>query len=312
MNSSDGFNHRFNEEWGHLIYAQSINIRNSGFLAQLVDGSLGMGFGASSSSILLTYGIAPAVVSATVHFSEIATTAASGTSHWKFENVHKPTLLKLAIPGSISAFIGAGVLTFIHGNYIKPFIALFLLSMGFYILYQFLFKRTHEHHTHVGDLSSFKVIPQGAIAGFLDAIGGGGWGPVNTPLLLSSKKIQPRYAIGTVSASEFFVTSSAAISFIIFLGLTQINWFAVIALSVGGMLAPISAYLVKILPINILAICVGGLIIFTNSNALLSYFIKDTTISNTVRCIILAAIIVLLIVQVIRNKKLSFLTRKAE
>ena len=244
---------------GHLIYAQSINIRNSGFLAQLVDGSLGMGFGASSSSILLTYGIAPAVVSATVHFSEIATTAASGTSHWKFENVHKPTLLKLAIPGSISAFIGAGVLTFIHGNYIKPFIALFLLSMGFYILYQFLFKRTHEHHTHVGDLSSFKVIPQGAIAGFLDAIGGGGWGPVNTPLLLSSKKIQPRYAIGTVSASEFFVTSSAAISFIIFLGLTQINWFAVIALSVGGMLAaPISAYLVKILPINILAICVVG------------------------------------------------------
>lgn len=282
----------------------------AGFLAQLVDGSLGMGFGASSS-ILLTYGIAPAVVSATVHFSEIATTAASGTSHWKFENVHKPTMLKLAIPGSISAFIGAGVLTFIHGNYIKPFIALFLLSMGFYILYQFLFKRTHEHHTHVGDLSSFKVIPQGAIAGFLDAIGGGGWGPVNTPLLLSSKKIQPRYAIGTVSASEFFVTSSAAIS-IIFLGLTQINWFAVIALSVGGMLAaPISAYLVKILPINILAICVGGLIIFTNSNALLSYFIKDTTISNTVRCIILAAIIVLLIVQVIRNKKLSFSYKKS-
>ena len=184
--------------------------------------------------------------------------------------------------------------------------------MGFYILYQFLFKRTHEHHTHVGDLSSFKVIPQGAIAGFLDAIGGGGWGPVNTPLLLSSKKIQPRYAIGTVSASEFFVTSSAAISFIIFLGLTQINWFAVIALSVGGMLAaPISAYLVKILPINILAICVGGLIIFTNSNALLSYFIKDTTISNTVRCIILAAIFVLLIVQVIRNKKLSFSYKKS-
>ena len=120
-------------------------------------------------------------------FSEIATTAASGTSHWRFDNVHKPTMLKLAIPGSISAFIGAGVLTFIHGDYIKPFIALFLLSMGFYILYQFLFKRAHEHHHHVGDLSSFKVIPQGFVAGFLDAIGGGGWGPVNTPLLLSSK-----------------------------------------------------------------------------------------------------------------------------
>lgn len=90
-----------------------------------------MGFGASSSSILLTYGIAPAIVSATVHFSEIATTAASGTSHWKFENVHKPTMLKLAIPGSISGFIGAALLTQIHGDYIKPYIALFLLSMGF-------------------------------------------------------------------------------------------------------------------------------------------------------------------------------------
>ncbi len=125
--------------------------------------------------------------------------------------------------------------------------------------------------------------------------------------MLSSKKIQPRYAIGIVSASEFFVTSSAAISFIIFLGLTQINWFAVIALSLGGMIAaPISAYLVKILPINILAICVGGLIIFTNSNALLSYFVHDATTSNTIRSIILVAIIVLLVVQMIRNKKLSF------
>ena len=187
------------------------------------------------------------------------------------------------------------------------------IKHGILYFISILFKRTHEHHTHVGDLSSFKVIPQGAIAGFLDAIGGGGWGPVNTPLLLSSKKIQPRYAIGTVSASEFFCYIFCSNKFYYIFRLTQINWFAVIALSVGGMLvAPISAYLVKILPINILAICVGGLIIFTNSNALLSYFIKDTTISNTVRCIILAAIIVLLIVQVIRNKKLSFLTRKAE
>lgn len=95
------------------------------------------------------------------------------------------------------------LLTQIHGDYIKPYIALFLLSMGFYILYQFLFKRHKAIHTHVGTLSSAKLVPQGAVAGFLDAIGGGGWGPVNTPLLLASRKIQPRYAIGTVSASEF-------------------------------------------------------------------------------------------------------------
>ena len=174
----------------------------AGFLAQLVDGSLGMGFGASSSSILLTYGIAPAIVSATVHFSEIATTAASGTSHWKFENVHKPTMLKLAIPGSISGFIGAALLTQIHGDYIKPYIALFLLSMGFIFCISSYLNVT-KPFIHVGTLSSAKLVPQGAVAGFLDAIGGGGWGPVNTPLLLASRKIQPRYAIGTVSASEF-------------------------------------------------------------------------------------------------------------
>ncbi|MCJ1667191.1 sulfite exporter TauE/SafE family protein [Staphylococcus sp. NRL 19/737] len=279
----------------------------AGFLAQLVDGSLGMGFGASSSSILLTYGIAPAIVSATVHFSEIATTAASGTSHWKFENVHKPTMLKLAILGAISGFIGAALLTRIHGNYIKPYIALFLLSMGIYILYQFLFKRNKELHTHDGKLSSAKLMPQGAIAGFLDAIGGGGWGPVNTPLLLASHKIQPRYAIGTVSASEFFVTLSTSISFILFLGITQINWWFVIALSVGGMVAaPISAYLTKILPINILAICVGGLIIFTNSNALMKYLGSDGTITNIIRFAIICAIVILIIITLIRNKKLSF------
>ncbi|KXA36308.1 hypothetical protein HMPREF3225_02283 [Staphylococcus lugdunensis] len=186
----------------------------AGFLAQLVDGSLGMGFGASSSSILLTYGITPAIVSATVHFSEIATTAASGTSHWKFDNVHRSTMLKLAIPGAIFGFLGAAFLTHIHSSVIKPYIAIFLLAMGFYILYQFLFRRQHETHEHVGQLSGWKLIPQGAIAGLLDAIGGGGWGPVNTPILLSSKKIQPRYAIGTVSASEFFVTLATSLSFI--------------------------------------------------------------------------------------------------
>ena len=108
----------------------------AGFLAQLVDGSLGMGFGASSSSILLTYGIAPAIVSATVHFSEIATTAASGTSHWKFENVHKPTMLKLAIPGAISGFIGAGQYMEIilsHISHCSYFQWVYIFCINFYL-----------------------------------------------------------------------------------------------------------------------------------------------------------------------------------
>ena len=161
----------------------------AGFLAQLIDGSLGMGFGASSSSILLTFGVAPAIASATIHFSEIATTAASGTSHLKFENVHKPTLIKLAIPGAITAFIGAAFLSNIHSDLIKPFIAVFLLSMGLYILYQFLFKRNQQLSDEINPDkgSRFSMIPQGLVAGFLDSVGGGGWGPVNTPLLLASK-----------------------------------------------------------------------------------------------------------------------------
>src|SRR5699024_12790296 len=106
----------------------------------------------------------------------------------------------------------------------------------------------------------------GAVVGFLDSIGGGGWGPVNTLLILAQKKLEPRYAIGTVSASEFFVTVSASLSFIIFLGWSQINWWLVVSLSVGGMIAePFVAWLVRLLPMNILAVCVSVLIIFTNT-----------------------------------------------
>ncbi|WP_436882463.1 sulfite exporter TauE/SafE family protein [Staphylococcus gallinarum] len=285
----------------------------AGFLAQLIDGSLGMGFGASSSSILLTFGVAPAIASATIHFSEIATTAASGTSHLKFENVHKPTLIKLAIPGAITAFIGAAFLSNIHSDLIKPFIAVFLLSMGLYILYQFLFKRNQQLSDEINPDkgSRFSMIPQGLVAGFLDAVGGGGWGPVNTPLLLASKKLEPRYAIGTVSASEFFVTISASLGFIIFLGWNQINWALVISLSVGGMLAaPIAAWFVKILPMNILAVCVSGLIIFTNSSSLLSVFNPGTTVALTIKIALIVVWIGLVIFALSQNKKLPFSVSK--
>ncbi|RIP34813.1 sulfite exporter TauE/SafE family protein [Staphylococcus gallinarum] len=285
----------------------------AGFLAQLIDGSLGMGFGASSSSILLTFGVAPAIASATIHFSEIATTAASGTSHLKFENVHKPTLIKLAIPGAITAFIGAAFLSNIHSDLIKPFIAVFLLSMGLYILYQFLFKRNQQLSDEINPDkgSRFSMIPQGLVAGFLDAVGGGGWGPVNTPLLLASKRLEPRYAIGTVSASEFFVTISASLGFIIFLGWDQINWALVISLSVGGMLAaPIAAWFVKILPMNILAVCVSGLIIFTNSSSLLSVFNPGTTVALTIKIALIIVWIGLVIFALSQNKKLPFSVSK--
>ncbi|WP_323704739.1 sulfite exporter TauE/SafE family protein [Mammaliicoccus sp. Dog046] len=280
----------------------------AGFLAQLVDGSLGMGFGASSSSVLLTFGVAPAIASATIHFSEILTTAASGASHLKFKNVHKPSVLKLAIPGAITAFIGASFLSNIHSENIKPFISLFLLSLGVYIIYQFIVKNTKTQQSVKGvkPISNLILIPQAALAGFLDSVGGGGWGPVNTPLLLASKKLEPRYVIGTVSASEFFVTISASLGFLIFLDWSSINWLLVISLSVGGVLAaPLSAWLVKSLPLNVLAVGVGGLIIFTNINVLLGIFIESSLAISIIKSLVVIAWISLVITVFIKQKRLS-------
>lgn len=260
-----------------------------GFLAQLIDGSLGMGFGATSSSLLLTFGIAPAIASATIHFSEVATTAASGLSHLKFENVEKSIIFKLAVPGAITGFIGAGVLSNLHSELIKPFVAIFLLSMGLYIIYQFVFKKQKAFKKGEQEkLSWLVLVPQGAIAGFLDAIGGGGWGPVNTPLLLSRNKIEPRYVIGTVSTSEFFVTLSTSLGFIIFLGWNQISIAFVAALALGGVVAaPFSAWLVKHLPVYVLATLVGGLIVYTNSSLLLSIFIEQPVVINIIKIMLI-------------------------
>ncbi|REI06518.1 sulfite exporter TauE/SafE family protein [Staphylococcus felis] len=284
----------------------------AGFVAQMIDGSLGMGFGASSSSILLTFGVAPAIVSATVHFSQIATTAASGISHLKFKNVHRPTLYKLTIPGAVGAFIGGAILTHINGDLIKPFIAVFLLMMGLYILYQFLIERHRISDERVSQSrQSHFIVPQGMFAGLVDAIGGGGWGPINTSIMLSRKRLEPRYAIGTVSASEFLVTLSASVSFIIFLGIHQINWMTVIALAIGGAIAaPIAACLVKWLSVDILAVCVGGLIIFTNINALITYFLTDNHIATLIRLVIIGLWGILVIYVVIKNKRNSSINQK--
>ena len=156
-----------------------------GFFAQLIDGSLGMGFGATSSSLLLSAGIAPVMASATIHISQIATTAASGISHLKFGNVDKPLMLRLALPGALTSFLGAALLSSLNGDTIKPFISLFLLTMGFYVLYQFLFKREMKNGFQNKKVSGLLSIPLGGVAGFLDSIGGGGWGPVNTPVPVS-------------------------------------------------------------------------------------------------------------------------------
>lgn len=242
-----------------------------GFFAQLVDGALGMAYGATSSSLLLMLGVAPSVASASIHFAEIATTGVSGLSHYRFGNVDQKMLFTLIIPGSLGAFVGAAFLSHLPGNLIKPYISAFLLLLGVYVLFRFLFRPVQPENMKgkAADQRRY-LIPLGAVAGFFDAIGGGGWGPINTPVLLSKNAATPRKVIGTVDTSEFAVTVSASLGFVIFLGWEQFNWYWVGAFVFGGVLAaPLAAWLVKIIPTYLLGVLVGGFIILTNTRTIL-------------------------------------------
>lgn len=275
-----------------------------GFFAQIIDGSLGMAYGATSSSLLLMFGVAPAVVSASIHISEVATTASSGLSHWKFGNVDKPLLLRLVIPGSISAFLGAAFLSSLNGGVLKPFISLFLFLMGIYIIVRFLFKFQPSEDHSKRKLSNVFLIPLGAIAGFFDAVGGGGWGPINTPVLLSKKGFAPRKVIGTVSASEFAVALSASLGFILFLGWEQINWLWVAGFALGGVIAsPFAAWLVKVIPTYLLGVLVGGLIIFTNAQTLIGIAVEDPMVKNIINGFLGLVWIVLILYALFRKNE---------
>lgn len=241
-----------------------------GFIAQLIDGSLGMGYGVTSTTLLLAFGIAPAVASASVHLAEVVTTAASGVSHIKFGNVDRDMVIKLIIPGSLGAFVGACFLSNLPGDFIKPYISLFLLALGFYIMYRFLFLSPRQDQQPPRKFSNKQLVPLGLVAGFLDATGGGGWGPISTPVLLANKGMEARKVVGTVDTSEFAVALSATIGFVISLGWEQFNWFWVGTLMLGGIIAaPIAAWLVRKMPSHLLGVLVGGVIILTNVRTLL-------------------------------------------
>ncbi|TCK04400.1 UNVERIFIED_ORG: hypothetical protein BDK47_10879 [Anoxybacillus amylolyticus] len=241
-----------------------------GFIAQLIDGSLGMAYGVTSSTLLLTFGIAPAVASASVHLAEVVTTAASGASHWKFGNVDRRMAFRLIIPGSVGAFVGACFLSNLPGDLIKPYVSLFLLALGFYIIYRFLVLNGRAPSTPGKQWSNKQLVPLGLVAGFLDATGGGGWGPIATPVLLANKSMEARKVVGTVDTSEFAVALSATLGFVISLGWEQVNWHWVLTLMAGGIVAaPIAAWLVRKLPSHLLGVLVGGLIILTNVRTLL-------------------------------------------
>lgn len=276
-----------------------------GLLAQLIDGSLGMAYGVTSSSLLLTFGIAPAVASASVHLAEVVTTAASGASHIKFGNVDKQTVYRLIIPGSIGAFLGATFLSNLPGDIAKPYISLFLLILGLYVLVRFLFNFRPSEEKKSLSLSRKQSIPLGLIAGFADATEGGGWGPIATPVLLSKKGISPRKVVGTVDTSEFAIAVSATLGFFISLGWEQVNWLWVGALMIGGIIAaPIAAWLVRKLHAQLMGVLVGGFIILVNARTLVTSWIDNEAAYPYVYAIIIVVWIISIIYAV--NKVKSY------
>jgi uncharacterized membrane protein YfcA len=269
-----------------------------GLAAQLVDGSLGMAYGVTSTTLLLAVGIAPALASASVHIAEVGTTLASGVSHWRFGNIDWSKVGWLAVPGGIGAFLGAVVLvSVITAEAAEPIIAIFLFSLGVYILARFSFRR-RENPVVVRPISKGVLAPLGLVAGFLDAAGGGGWGPISTPTLLSSGRMEPRKIIGTVDTSEFVVALAASIGFLLTLSFAQIPWSVVGALLVGGVVAaPIAAYVVRILPMRVLGTAVGGVILITNMRT----FLGAIGLEGSVVFVIYALIVVVWVAALVHS-----------
>lgn len=240
-----------------------------GFAAQLVDGSLGMAYGVTSTTLLLAIGANPAAASASVHLAEIGTTLVSGFSHWRFGNVDWKVVLKIGVPGAIGAFAGATVLSSLSTEAARPVMSVILLALGAYILLRFTFRSLPKVNTQ-RRLGLPFLAPVGLLGGFLDATGGGGWGPVGTPALLASGRIEPRKVIGSIDTSEFLVSIAASVGFFIGLGAAGFDMAWVLALLVGGMIAaPIAAWLVRLLPPRLLGSLVGGIIVFTNVRTLM-------------------------------------------
>jgi uncharacterized protein len=261
-----------------------------GFVAQLVDGSLGMAYGVTSTTLLLAIaGLTPALASTVVHISEVGTTLASGVSHWRFGNVDWSKILWLAIPGGIGAFVGATVLVrFIDAAAAEPIVAIFLFLLGAYVLARFAFNRTTNVVQNLPIPRAF-LSPLGLIAGFLDAVGGGGGGASSPPTLLSSGRMEPRKVVGTVDTSEFIVALAASIGFLISLSFAQVPWEVVGVLLLGGLVAaPIAAWIVRHLNARVLGTAVGGFILLVNANTFLEAVGLDPALNVFVYGAILA------------------------
>ena len=221
-----------------------------GFVAQIIDGALGMAYGVSCNSFLLSTGVPPALASASVKSAEVFTTFFSGISHFRLGNVDKKLFTRLLIPGVLGGIIGAYVLTNLPGDKLKPYISAYLLIMGIRIITK-AFREFHKEPEELG----IGLYTLGFFGGMLDAIGGGGWGPIVTSTLIARGN-SARMTIGSVNASEFFVTLAQVITFTIFLTIT--TWDVILGLMVGGVIAaPLAAIICKKVNAKKLMLIVG-------------------------------------------------------
>lgn len=244
-------------EWSSLIGPEFLLFVLGGFIAQMIDGSLGMAYGVSASSFLLSFGISPAASSASVHTAEIFTSGVSGLTHLKFQNVNKKLFKSLLIPGMLGAIVGAYILSSLEEyNYIlRPIVAVYTLILGLAIIRKALLETKKRRKTkNVPALASF--------GGFMDSIGGGGWGPIVATTLIARGR-HPRYTVGSVNLAEFFVSLASSLTFFATIGLSHLQIIA--GLILGGIIAaPIAAHVTRKLPIKRMMILVGVVVILVS------------------------------------------------
>lgn len=249
----------------------------AGFVASLVDGALGMGFGPTSSSILLSAGVSPAAASTTVNLAKVATGLAAGASHWRFGNIDRRLVLRLAVPGAIGALIGTTVLVNVDGDDLRPYLAVVLLLVGLRILGRFsrpLPLRPDPVSAAEGgvELGGPRGVEIAATAGGVTNGLVGAWGPVVTPFLLHHG-LPPRYAVGSVNTAEVAVAVVAAGSLVTSLGREGLEAGIVIAMLLGGVIAaPLAAYVVRFFPPRLLGLAVAGLLLLTQTRELANAF----------------------------------------
>lgn len=259
------------EEWS-LLAAWTASLDETfltfvaaGFVAQLIDGSLGMAYGVSASTFLLSFGVPPAATSASVHTSEIFTSGVSGFMHLKFKNVNKKLFVTLLLPGVVGAILGAYILSSLQQyNFIfKPILATYTLMLGLIIIKKALGSVIIKRKT-----KNVQVL--GAFGGFMDSIGGGGWGPIVTTTLVARGR-HPRYTVGSVNLTEFFVSLASSITFFFVIGLSHLT--IIVGLIVGGMVAaPIAANLTRKLPVKRMMLVVGAVVILVSVRLLITSF----------------------------------------